>query len=390
MRRLSIRRPAAALAAVAFYLAGLPAVGTAATPAGGSIGWVAQTSGTSAALYSVSCFDVNRCKAVGAGGVLLYTKDAGRSWRPQKNPFSGSATILYRITCIPGSITCYVIARPDIIMVTHNGGVTWAVRRTPLPRETSQLKDAGCVSGQEGDLRARPALCRLGFLDLACTDARTCAAVATLSPQPPEAVMTSAVYATSDGGSTWARENIPGTAPCTGVCAGGRTPYPLEWISCGPGTVCRAGGAIFRSPQSGFASLVIQASKPAGPWTPVKDSWYWSAPDSAVCPTISRCYGVRNTNPFDLPGNGIHVSADGGRQWNEVSSGSPKMRNAIACPGSTTCYSVGNAGAITASTNGGAFVAQASGTMRTLNGIACPAPTACFAVGNQGTIVARR
>lgn len=66
------------------------------------------------------------------------------------------------------------------------------------------------------------------------------------------------------------------------------------------------------------------------------------------------------------------------------------MRNAIACPGSTTCYSVGNAGAITASTNGGAFVAQASGTMRTLNGIACPAPTACFAVGNQGTIVARR
>src|SRR5690348_9233862 len=61
--------------------------------------WKAQASGTVQPLYAVSCFGALRCKAVGAHGTVLYTRDAGRTWRAQRNPLTGSSTILYRIAC---------------------------------------------------------------------------------------------------------------------------------------------------------------------------------------------------------------------------------------------------------------------------------------------------
>jgi hypothetical protein len=48
---------------------------------------------------------------------------------------------------------------------------------------------------------------------------------------------------------------------------------------------------------------------------------------------------------------------------------------------------VGNQGTITASMNGGPFVAQQSRTSHDLYGITCVDVHTCFAVGNKGTIV---
>jgi photosystem II stability/assembly factor-like uncharacterized protein len=345
--------------------------------------WEAQSSGTRQALFAVSCFDGLRCKAVGAGGTVRYTKNGGMTWRAQSNPLAGSSTILYRIACVRVS-TCYVISRPNLVLVTHNGGVTWSTHRIPLQGLGPGLTDPNCVSGQEADLRGRLALCRLGLLDLACISASTCYVVATPS----------AVFLTTDGGSTWKRQRIPATAPCQGislhgVCGGpgpGR-PYPLEWISCGSGLPCRAGGSVFIDPRAGSASLVIEASKPGGPWTPVRNQFpYASAPESAVCTTTTRCFGIWTTSPF-APGNEIWLSTDGGANWGGLSSGSPRIRNAIACPGARTCYSVGNQGTITASMNGGTFVAQQSRTTHDLYGVTCVDVNACFAVGNKGAIV---
>lgn len=377
--------------------AGVPATGTRAATgiAGGAAvsgRWTAQASGTQQQLFSVSFFAVNRCKAVGAAGTLVYTKNGGVTWRPQSNPLTGSSTILYRIACVAPS-TCYAIGRPNTMIVTHNGGVTWTTRRIPLPRSTGQLTSASCVSSQEGDLRGRPALCRLGLLDLACISASICYVAGTYSGSVPDSRvpggLSPAIYLTTNGGSTWTAQRIPATAPCTGDCGGARVTYPLEWISCAGGLVCRAGGSIYMSSHTGYATLTIQTSKPGAAWTAVNNSWYWAVPDSAVCPTASRCYGVWTTSPFDLAGNGIFLSTDGGRQWNSQSSGSSKMRNAITCPGPSTCYSAGMAGTITASMNGGPFLAQPSGTSRDLYGIACAGPNTCFAVGTRGTIVAR-
>jgi photosystem II stability/assembly factor-like uncharacterized protein len=372
---------------------------SASTAAGGSTAgaapgkWIAQASGTQQPLFSVSCFDAARCKAVGAGGTLLYTKDGGTTWRRQSNPLAGSSTILYRVACV-GSSTCYVIGRPNLVLVTHNGGVTWTVHRIPLPGSSGQLTDSACVGNLSFDVRGRLALCRLGLLDLACIDARTCYVVATYSVRGQLGDVAPAVFLTTDGGATWVRQQIPITAPCQGDCGppGVRVPYPLEWISCGPGLPCRAGGSVFIGSHEGYAFLVIEAMKVGAPWTPVKHaatSGSSPSPDSAVCPTITRCYGVWTTSPFD-PGNEIWLSTSGGWMWQPISSGSPKLRNAIACPSAGNCYSVGNQGTITASTNGGPFLAQQSRTSHDLYGITCVDAITCFAVGNKGAIVARK
>jgi photosystem II stability/assembly factor-like uncharacterized protein len=362
------------------------------TPRAAAAMWRTQSSGTSQALFAVSCFDASRCKAVGAGGTLLYTKNGGMTWRPQSNPLAGSSTILYRIDCV-GRSTCYVIGRPDSVLVTHNGGVTWNTHRIPLRGSSASLTDTACVSSQDADLRKRPAVCRLGLLDVACLSASTCFVIGTVKIQPPSGGLTSAVFLTTDGGSTWAKQQIPATEPCVGPCGHPpppEHPYPLNWITCAPGLPCRAGGSVWLDARTGNASLVIETSKPGAPWTPVRHLFpYSSAPDSAVCTTITRCYGVWTTDPF-APANAIWVSTDGGANWASQSSGSPRIRNAIVCSGARTCYSVGNQGTITTSTNGGPFVAQPSRTSHDLYGVACVHANVCFAVGNKGTIVARR
>jgi photosystem II stability/assembly factor-like uncharacterized protein len=350
--------------------------------------WKVQPSRTQGALYGVSCFDALRCKAVGAGGTLVYTKNGGITWRPQHTPLSDSSTVLYRIACVQPS-TCYLIGRPDLILVTHDGGVSWSTRRIPLGGQTGQLTDPNCVGNQAFDLRGRPALCRLGLLDLSCFNARTCYVVASVHVQAQLGFEGPAVYLTRDGGSTWVKQRVPTTAPCTGDCGppGVRVPYPLTWISCASGLLCRAGGSVFIGSHEGYASLIIGAKSIGVAWTAADESYNgsWPAPDSAVCPTATTCDGVWTTSPF-TPGNLIWRSTDGGRIWSQLASGSPKLRNAIACPAAGICYSVGNQGTITAS-SGGVFVAQRSGTTHDLYAITCVTAGTCFAVGNKGTIV---
>jgi len=251
------------------------------------------------------------------------------------------------------------------------------VHPIPLSGVGSNLTDTVCVSGQGGDLRDRPALCRLGLLDLACISTATCYVVATPS----------AIYLTTDGGATWLQQAIPATSPCQAVCGAAGFPYPLEWISC-LRSFCRAGGSIFIGSHEGYASRVIGTKNPGAPWTPVRNSYLRTSPDTAVCPSLSRCYGIWNTSPF-APANAVFLSADGGGDWAEKSSGSAKIRNAIACPAARTCYTIGNQGTITASVNGSPFAAQKSPTSHDLYDITCVNANTCFAVGNRGTIVSR-
>lgn len=354
--------------------------------------WTAQASGTKQALFAVACADSHHCTAVGAAGTIVGTSNGGRTWRPDPNPLAGTSTILYRIACV-GSVSCYVIGRPNIILVTHNGGVTWNLHRLASPGLGPALTDQTCMSGQAGSLRGRLALCRLGLLDLACPSATTCLAVGTRHVQARIGDLAPVVFLTTDGGSTWVRQRIPSTIPCEGDCtpSNARVPYPLTWITCGPGSLCRAGGSTFIGSHEGYASLVISAGSPGASWMPLEQigkAGYGPAPDSAVCPTATRCYGVWTTSPFQ-PGNQIWLSTDGGWLWQGMSSGSGRLQNAIACAGATTCYSVGNQGTITASKNGGPFHPDRSGTSHDLYGITCVDPQTCFAAGNKGTIVAR-
>src|SRR5580693_5665494 len=197
MRRRPGGRPGAAGAAACLCAAAVVLTGCGGSPPGaqasagpstpvtgsseaGAGSWRAESSGTGQRLYGVACLSALRCEAVGAAGIIVATADGGRTWRAQASPLRGSSTPLYAIACAgPGS--CYVIARPDVILVTHDGGASWSRHVLPVGVSGTDLTDQVCLPAYT-PIAGRPALCRLGLLDIACVSARVCYAVATASP----------------------------------------------------------------------------------------------------------------------------------------------------------------------------------------------------------------
>ena len=110
----------------------------------------------------------------------MATADGGATWRAQADPLHGSSNPLYRIACVAPS-SCYVIARPDTILVTHDGGAAWSSHVLPVGVSGSHLTDNACLPAYT-TIIGRPALCRLGLLDIACVSARVCYAVSTAPP----------------------------------------------------------------------------------------------------------------------------------------------------------------------------------------------------------------
>jgi photosystem II stability/assembly factor-like uncharacterized protein len=312
--------------------------------------WKVQPSGTNRALFAIACPTAVQCYAVGAFGTIRATRNGGSRWRGQGNPLGGSSVALSRVAC-PGPNTCYVVELPDKVLVTRNGGVTWVSHTLTLSSPKASLTDVACIGTSVCYLVAQP----------------------------------NAVYLTTNGGSTWALQSIPPTVPCQGSCGSPNISYSLEWVFCLPSHLCRAGGTKFVGSHEGFADAVIQTTTVGASWTMLTHGF---SPAAAVCTTASRCYGLYSS-PFD-PGNKVWFSTDAGVSWQSRPSGTARFRNGIACPAPRTCYTVGNVGTITWTTNGAPFVSQASPTIRNLNGIACIKVNVCFAVGNKGTIVARK
>jgi hypothetical protein len=369
----------------------------------GSGTWQAENSDTGHRLYDVACLSALRCEAVGSAGTIVATSDGGRIWRQQANPLRGSATPLYAITCVAPS-SCYVIARPDTILVTHNGGATWSRHVLAVGVSGTNLTDQSCLPGYTS-ISGRPALCRLGLLDISCVSASVCYAVATapaaydVNPIPKTShAARASIWLTSDGGGKWTRQSIPRGVACDGDCQSGLYGYPLEWVTCLSSGLCRAGGGhILDCGHCGFAYAVVAARSPGKPWTCVQSAATCTsfAPDVAVCLTSTRCYGVQSTNPFGGPTGGVNVvrSSDGGADWQEVGPAqgwSSSVLNDIACPSTLTCYLAGSHGSIAKITNGTRLAAQRTPTTRDLYGIACTGPETCYAVGNHGTMLVLR
>ena len=360
--------------------------------------WRVENSGTRQRLYDVACLSTLRCEAVGAAGTIVATADGGRTWRAQADPLRGSSTVLYAIACAPPS-SCYVIARPDTILVTHDGGASWTRHVLPVGVSGTNLTDQACLPAYT-PIAGRPALCRLGLLDIACAGARVCYAVATAPPAYDNATpipttphaAPSSIWLTRDGGASWARQPVPPGVPCNGDCQSGLYGYPLEWVTCLSSGLCRAGGGdLVACGHCGFAYAVLATHGPGQPWACVDaQATCGGGPDTADCPTSADCYGVQSTNPF---GASISVlrSADGGASWmlaGPVQGWSSSVLNDIACPAALTCYLAGSRGSIARITRGTTLTAQRTPTDRDLYGIGCPGRATCYAVGDDGTILA--
>jgi hypothetical protein len=230
--RPGVARAAVWVGAAAVVLAGCgggPVTGSSQAGAGP---WRAEHSGTGQRLYGVACLSALRCEAVGAAGTIVATADGGRTWRAQANPLQGSAAPLYAIACVaPGS--CYVIARPDTILVTHDGGASWSSHVLPVGVSGTDLTDQGCLPAYT-PIAGRPALCRLGLLDIACVSASVCYAVATAPsaydngtpvPKAPHPAASS-IWLTRDGERAGPRRPSRPGCPATATARAGCTATP--------------------------------------------------------------------------------------------------------------------------------------------------------------------
>lgn len=360
--------------------------------------WQTENSGTRQRLYDVACLSALRCEAVGVAGTIVATANGGRTWRAQPNPLRGSSTALYQIACVAPS-SCYVIARPDTILVTHNGGAAWSRHVLPVGVSGTNLTDQACLPNYT-PIAGRPALCRLGLLDIACVSARVCYAVATAPPaydanpipKTPRAAPSS-IWMTRDGGANWTRQSIPPGVACDGDCSSGLYGYPLVWVSCLGSGLCQAGGGnVLGCGHCGFAYAVLVTRGPGQPWACAESAAACTqlSPDAGDCPASTACYGVQSTNPFG-PENFVVRSADGGAGWQQAGPNwTSSVLNDITCPAALTCFLTGSRGTIARITNGTTVTAQRTPTARDLYGIGCAGPAACYAVGDNGTILARR
>ena len=299
---------------------------------------------------------------------------------------------LYRIACAPPA-SCYVIARPATILVTHDAGVQWTA--STLPVHVPGLTLAGCLVGDATNPQGEVP-CRLGLLDIACPSALTCYAVATgtggwgTNPIARRAGPGSSLWLTRDGGVTWARQPIPRGVVCNGDCSPSqRYGYPLEWVSCAPHGPCWAGGNQLIGSHEGFAAAWLMTQAPGRSWRlePGCSPGTCSEPvtDLGACPTGTGCYAVNNSSPFG-DGSSVGSYTATGQNGPGVTAPSGLVINDIACPAARTCYTVGAGGVVLRSANGTRFTRVKTSARANLNGITCPTTSACYAVGAAGTI----
>jgi photosystem II stability/assembly factor-like uncharacterized protein len=319
--------------------------------------WKAQNSGTTRALFDVACPTAARCYAVGSAGIIRTTANGGLTWKAQPNPLAGSSTALVRIAC-PAAASCYAVGAPNTVLVTHNGGDTWKAHTFAL--------------GVSVALSA-----------VACLDTSTCYLVG--GPTTAWLITHPIVFLTTNGGAAWRKQAVPPTVPCLGDCGQPNVGYPLDWVTCLPNHLCRAGGVAFMDSHSGFTGATLLTLAPGGPWQLLASG---TTPSLATCPSVSRCYAVQTVNPFARPIK-VWVSADGGVSWLGRDTPTNRVLNGIACPGAVQCYAVGNTGTILHTLNGRTLFAEHSPNSRDLYGIACVTARKCIAVGNKGVIVAR-
>ncbi|HZU11493.1 MAG TPA: YCF48-related protein [Chloroflexota bacterium] len=357
---------------VLLTVAAAPVVWQTASPVHASAAqWTLQRSSTTADLRDISCSSRSECVAVGADGTIVRTVNGGKIWGRMTVPYAaGHPDVTFTSVRCPAAGVCSVLAPPDVVLRTDDGGRHWQTNRIALP----------------------PLLA--GLTRIACPTLSVCFAIASPSGLINNPFDRSpAMFKSGDDGRSWRRLSIPPSVPCPGSdCYSSRPTvgYDLNWISCQSATSCFAGGDTFLaaiSHEGGFASAVLRTRNGGKTWRRVHDSF---DPNIATCPTPLVCVGVYYLPRSPTWGPVLLRSTDGGTTW--AGWGPTPFRpilTSIACVGSSFCELAGPKGAL-AMLTGMRLEVQAGPSSRRLAAVACPRASTCYAVGNHGTIVARQ
>jgi photosystem II stability/assembly factor-like uncharacterized protein len=326
------------------------------SPASGrSVGWIVQTSGTTANLRGVSAVDERTAWASGTNGSVLRTLDGGATWEVLAVPGAESCDFRDIEAFSTDEAVVMGIGRPARIFRTIDGGKSW---------EETWHSDAEGI-----------------FLDgFAFSDGRFGLAVG----DPMEGRFF--LLATEDGGETWAPlpiESRPLALGGEAAFAASGTSLAVHgkdriWIGTG-GPVSR----IWRSEDRGKHWDVVSSTLLEG--SPSAGGFSVAFLDEFRGVAVGGDYRAEAASA----GNAA-VSADGGKTWRPIKERNPGgFREAVAfIPGSTpsTAVTVGPSGSDYSIDAGSTWIPIEGPSGFHALGLARTTPATGWAVGRNGLI----
>ena len=287
-------------------------------------------------LLSIDFFNASKGFAVGSGGVLLKTTDAGLTWTTQQ---SGITMQLSCVCFLNDSVGIITAGGPDggKILRTSDGGASWSTRYSSTGYWLTDISFAddktgyitsGCYSGSgyahvilktdDGGLNWTTLLSPINAdLESCCfLDSNTGYAVGAQGR----------ALKTTNGGKSWEIMNPSGNA---------FTLHDVFFTSSTTGYIVGVSGTILKTIDSGAT------------WT---DMTYGTGS------VLLSIYFTSESNGYIVGTNGlILMTNNAGASWNKSTSNTSEVLRSIIFTDSETGYAVGDNGTILKTTNAGAL-----------------------------------
>ena len=298
--------------------------------------WTLQPTGAEADLQDVTFVDSANGWAVGEGGTVVHTSDAGDTWKTQDSGVDIKLASVHFVNANLG----WAVGKLGVIIHTPDGGKTW--RR----------------QGAEDTLG-------LNLTAVSFADEQTGWVVTERG---------SRLLRTDDAGETWGRQFLSNTGSRSDAVFLDRQ---RGWIVFSQGSFLYTsdGGESWQF-QSGINGVHIGA---IGAFF-LDENYGW------VAGWRGKGTGVEFAR--FLSDGMVARTTDGGRSWQRHDSGTGRFLHDVAFVSPLEGWAVGSFGTILYSNDGGfTWEPQPSGTQENLRGISFPAANNGWAVGDRGTIL---
>ncbi|HWS87171.1 MAG TPA: YCF48-related protein [Pyrinomonadaceae bacterium] len=331
-------------------------------PSAQGAAWERQRTGTFAWLHAVFFVDERRGWAAGSKGALLSTRDGGATWELRKRPTEDALRDIFFQDAETGWLVCErSIFKPmekdesvSYLLKTTDGGASWSrvevTRGADVDLKLAGLRFAGrehgWVYGEMG-----------------------------------------ALFTTSDGGRTWARQRVPTRHLLLGAAF---LDAQTGWLSGGGLTVLKTsdGGATWRA---GTVFLPAQGAQRPNESVRVETEQFEQETRQVGGRRLNAVWFASHERGWAVGGEGVIIATDdGGRTWRPQRSGVGDDLYDVKFFDASEGWAVGRGGAMLHTTDGGRTWADAQRlTTHSLERIHTVGRRA-WAVGFGGTVVALR
>ena len=335
--------------------------------------WAKQPSGTFAWLHAVYFVDGARGWAVGGRGALLSTKDGGASWQALRPPTADTLRDVF----FTDELTGWLVCEADLfnlktesdarsyLLRTADGGATWSRVELAKREPTNVARD---------DAAGR--LLRVVFADR--EHGWTFGEEGTL-------------YATSDGGDSWARQSVPTRHLLLGA----------HFLDARRGWLVGAGATFLYTSDGGATwragSLVTHADFDAGRVDAAKGDasarasaqTATRASAQATAPRVNAVSFVDERRGWAVGAAGaVYTTVNGGRSWRALASGTDADLLDVKFFDASTGWAVGAAGTLLHTRDGGeTWEPESADTKHQLERLFFVNRRTAWAVGFGGTIL---